>query len=223
MRTWLEETFSGVVNLEALGPSKIDVLVEAFEKAVPCPDRQIERTLNRVWLAERLPRHAIGAEIGVFRGHFAEVICQVAKPRVVYLVDPWTLEGDTFKWGAAYTNHKKLKTIDAYEECKLRVTRGGAKQVVMVQGYFPECSRAVQHKLDWAYLDASHSYEDTLAELHALDVLMNPMAVIAGDDWSPAPSSQHHGVFRAVQEFAACSRWKLVMCGYLRQWMLKRY
>jgi Methyltransferase domain len=223
MRPWLEETFSGAAGREASDSLELDARIDAFQKSAAYPRRQIERTENRAWLAERLPRKAIGAEIGVFRGHFAEVICQLAEPRLLYLIDPRTLGGETFNWGAAYTNNKTLMTIDAYEEAKLRVTRGGAKHFVMVQGYFPECARAIQHPLDWAYLDASHSYEDTVAELEALETLMNPMGVIAGDDWSPAPSSRHHGVFRAVQEFAAHSRWKIVMCGYLGQWMLRRY
>lgn len=223
MRPWIEETFSGAAGRQAWSSFDLDARIDAFQQSAAYPYRQMERTVNRAWLAEKLPRHAVGAEIGVFRGHFAEVICKVAEPRLLYLIDPWTLGGETFNWGAAYTNNKTLKTVDAYEEAKLRVMRGGAEQFVMVQGYFPECARAIQYPLDWVYLDASHSYEGTAAELMALDTLMNPKGIIAGDDWSPAPSSRHHGVFRAVQEFAAHSRWKIVMCGYLGQWMLRQY
>ena len=222
MSTWLEEAFNGGDIRDFSSSQEMEARIDAFDKSASFPEKQVERTVKRVWLAEKLPRQAIGAEIGVFRGHFAEVLCRTAKPNFVYLIDPWTVGGDVFTWGAAYTNNKTLKTIDAYEEAKLRVARGGAKEVLMIQGYFPDCAGAIKHPLDWVYLDASHSYEGTLAQLVAIDSIMNPTGIIAGDDWSPDPAARHHGVFRAVQEFVVQSRWKIVMCGYLSQWMLRR-
>lgn len=217
------EHLDKTATLEIARSIDLDALIEDFQRKVPFPEEQVERAKKRSWLAARLPKHGIGAEIGVFRGHFAEVLSEITIPKRLYLVDPWTLTGETFDRDTSYTSGGGLKTSEAYEEAKARAIRGGTSDVFMVQGFFPHCKGRILDRLDWAYLDASHSYEATIAELDALDTLMSPSGVIAGDDWRPRPSDRHHGVFKAVQEFTQKSPWKIVMCGYLGQWMLKRF
>ena len=76
----------------------------------PMPAGEMERLEKRRWVLELLPKGGVGVEIGVFRGHFSNLICQIAQPRKLYLVDPWTTLGETFGWGKAYTNFDTLPT-----------------------------------------------------------------------------------------------------------------
>ncbi len=55
--------------------------------------------------------------------------------------------------------------------------------------------------LDWAYVDTTHAYEQTKAELALLKHKVKSGGIIAGDDWREDPEHRHHGVYRAVQEF----------------------
>ena len=71
--------------------------------------------------------------------------------------------------------------------------------------------------LDWVYLDTTHGYEHTLAELAVLE---NKARIIAGDDWHEDPSHSHHGVCRAVREFCATNGWRLGPIDPFGQWII---
>ena len=89
----------------------------------PMPAGEMERLEKRRWVLELLPKGGVGVEIGVFRGHFSNLICQIAQPRKLYLVDPWTTLGETFGWGKAYTNFDTLPTRVAREDARAHVQR----------------------------------------------------------------------------------------------------
>jgi hypothetical protein len=63
--------------------------------------------------------------------------------------------------------------------------------------------------LDWAYVDTTHQYEHTKAELDLLQRKVKLGGVIAGDDWQLDPYHRHHGVCRAVREFVAVRPFEL--------------
>lgn len=94
---WLKEVVTVPEAMAMAEAGDLDARIEAYQQKSPYPKPQIERTEKRVWLAEKLPKNAVGAEIGVFRGHFAEVLGAAAFPRLLYLVDPWTISGETFR------------------------------------------------------------------------------------------------------------------------------
>jgi len=45
---------------------------------------------NRSELLNKLPKNSIGAEIGVDKGDFSELILKKINPSLLYLIDPWT-------------------------------------------------------------------------------------------------------------------------------------
>jgi len=56
-------------------------------------------------MLRHLPRHARGAELGVFRGEFTRHLIEVTRPRELHLVDGWwPLFGETFPDWGAYTD-----------------------------------------------------------------------------------------------------------------------
>ena len=52
------------------------------------------RRSDRRKLLLRLPKSSVGAEIGVHLGEFSRQILQLAKPKTLYLVDPWLHFGE---------------------------------------------------------------------------------------------------------------------------------
>lgn len=201
------------------GPADI---IQTIEARFPMPPGEISRLAARRWILNYVPTGGTGIEIGVFRGHFSSLICDVVRPRKLYLVDPWTKLGETFGWGKAYTNFDTLTTEAAKAEATARIAQFPDIQSVIIEDTFPACSAQITEPLDFAYLDASHKYKPTLNELVHLKDMMAPGGVILGDDWAPDPQNQHHGVFLAVQEFTRNSDWQIVAAGPGAQWALSR-
>ncbi|SUZ30371.1 hypothetical protein ROE7235_00090 [Roseibaca ekhonensis] len=192
------------------------------EAAFPMPQRELDRLSQRRWILRYARKGGVGAEIGVFRGHFSEIICQTIAPRKLYLIDPWTKLGATFGWGKAYTADDTLPTAQARDEARARVTAFDEVEAVLLEDRFPACRDSLADMLDFAYLDASHDYAATLTELLALSDHIATDGVILGDDWQINPAHQHHGVFRAVQEFTRMQPWQIAAAGPGGQWALAR-
>jgi hypothetical protein len=171
-----------------------------------------------------LPKHSIGAEIGVFRGHYTDHILRIAQPRELHLIDGWWLVyGEHFPDWGAYTDHGRLSTRAAYNEVRRIVSRRRAEDKVRIHvaddlaclEAFPERS------FDWVYLDSSHQYEHTREELLLLLPRMRGGGVIGGDDWQDDPAHSHHGVAKAVGEFCARHGWSLQHRDAFGQWLIK--
>ena len=197
-------------------------VVEAIERRFPLPDAELARLKARRWIFEKLPKGGVGAEIGVFRGHFSAMICEHLAPQRLYLVDPWRLCGEHFGWGKAYTNDNTLTTQAAFDQTAARVAQFPAVQSVMIEGFYPACDAQIPEPLDFAYLDASHKFDETLAELHCLQSRIKPGGIIFGDDWRPDPKAAHHAVYRAVQEFVRHTGWEVMVAGPAGQWAIRR-
>ncbi len=145
----------------------------------------------------------VGAEIGVFWAHFAEVLAAEFQPKKLYLVDPWQrLHGETYpNWGR-YTNFGKLTTVETLDRARdLEIRYPGVVEVRVEYGRDFLRAMPDQH-FDWIYLDAHHAYADVKGDLDAILPKMKPGGVIMGDDYFTDPASQHAGVKRAVDEFA---------------------
>jgi hypothetical protein len=197
-------------------------IIARTESRYPMPRAEIERLQARKWILNLVSPGGVGAEIGVFRGHFSALICQLARPRKLYLIDPWTTLGPTFGWGKGYTNFDTLTTEAARDEAIARVAQFPDVETVFVEDSYPRCAARITDALSFAYLDASHKYKPTLSELANLKDQMTPDGIILGDDWAPDPNNQHHGVFLAVQEFTRHSDWQIIAAGPGAQWAIRR-
>jgi hypothetical protein len=171
---------------------------------------------------EILPKGAIGAEIGVFRGEFSPHIVRVTQPRVLHLIDGWwELYGERYPDWGAYTDHGTLETRAAFEEARRRTH--GMPVEFHIGDDLSILPTFADRSLDWAYLDSSHQYEHTLQELALLDRKVS--AVIMGDDWREDPNADdsNAGCARAVRVFCESSGWRMLEPDLVfSQWALTR-
>jgi hypothetical protein len=168
---------------------------------------------------ERLPKHAVVAEIGVFRGEFSREIVRVAMPRELHLIDGWwELFGERFPDWGHYTDGGRLGTKAAYEEAVAAVD--GAPATFHVGDDREILSRFPDAYFDWVYLDSSHDFDQTIEELQLLAPKVKPGGFIAGHDWTEDPENPHHGVSRAVTQFCATSGWHVVALDNMTQWLI---
>ncbi len=75
--------------------------------------------------------------------------------------------------------------------------------------------------LDWAYIDSSHAFEQTLQELYLLERKVKKTGIVFGDDFYPNENHQHHGVYQAVQKFTREAAYDLVYADANMQWAIK--
>lgn len=158
------------------------------------------------FVEEYIPKHGLGAELGVYRGDFTRILLDVAQPQMLHLIDPWYLLGQNWErfgvWGP--TTSKALDTVKARyvkEIAADRVYLHVADDLKLLpefpDGYF-----------DWVYVDSLHERHHCAAELNLLKTKVT--GVIAGDDWVSDPAHPSHGVCVAVREFIRSEPYELI-------------
>ena len=79
-------------------------------------------------------------------------------------------------------------------------------------------STAPPKYFDFIYLDTSHEYHNTIDELSLIPNILKPNGILLGDDWREDISHKHYGVTKAVKEFIAAGRCKLLFTPINLQW-----
>ena len=170
-----------------------------------------------------LPQGGVGAELGVFRGEFTAELLRVAEPKELHLIDVWwTAFGEHFPDWGAYTDHGRLSTRQAYREVQAQVARHPRVRSQIHVGSDLDILQQFPNKyFDWVYVDSSHTYEHTLAELEILRHKVH--GLILGHDWADGPPTADNGVAQAVQEFCTRYGYSLVQRDkHYRQWAIKK-
>lgn len=141
-------------------------------------------------MADFVPPASVGAELGVAAGDFSAQLLEACKPSCLYLVDLW----DTERYNL------KDQVVQRFK---------GREAVVIAHtdslSFLAQQDR-IGHRLDWVYIDTTHSYKQTLAELVAAHHLTRHTGgLIAGHDYCAGNvnSAAAYGVMKAVEDFCA--------------------
>lgn len=169
------------------------------------------------------PKGGVGAEIGVFTGLFSEVLAEVTEPQRLYLVDPWDkLHGSNFpNWGQ-YTAKQTLETKAALAGVNHRAKHIGPECEVIQDFSDHWLAQFSEAFLDWAYLDAKHSYDYTLRTLNLLSARLKFGGVLMGDDCWIKENHNYNETYRAVRDFVADSDFVLIHLDSNGQWAITR-
>jgi hypothetical protein len=187
--------------------------------------RQVELALRRVFL-RLLPTGSIGAELGVFKGEFSRQIIQVVRPKELHLIDVWWyLYGEFYPDWGEYTDYGRLRTKEAFELTKRNVEscHSTGRIIFHVGDDVAYLNSFPDHYFDWIYIDSSHEFDHTMAELEAAALKVKPTGFIMGHDWHDDPSSEHLGVRKAIEEFILQGPYRLDHLDRAStQWCLRR-
>lgn len=154
---------------------------------------------NRIQLAEYFNQlgYKTGAEIGVHRGRYSEILCQAMPGLKLLAVDKWTRH-----WGKAYPD--AVARLEPYG-------------VTVVRAASIDAAVEVQDgSLDFVYIDAEHSYEAVRQDLQAWVPKVRDGGMVAGHDYYYTRSG-NGGVIEAVDEFVKENRYTL----HLTDWDYK--
>lgn len=148
---------------------------------------------------------SIGAEIGVWRGYLSSEILNKTKIGKLYLVDAWVPQ-------PGYND----PLTDTDHEENLRLTkhhlRGHPDRYQIVRGSSVEMAASPEvPMLDFAYIDADHSFGACLADLNAWENKIKPGGVLMGHDFTMNHQAHkwNFGVIAAVAEFCKKNGWVL--------------
>ncbi len=195
--------------------------------------RPVGRLLERAGLLAKredflkiLPKHSVGAELGVFQGKFSEAIIKIVQPRELHLIDPWwKVIGEFYgEWSRYHNQGELLSTRKAYEQAVARVKAVDQAGVAVfhVSDDLTCLAQFEDNYFDWLYIDSSHQYAHTKQELELARCKVKPNGIIAGHDWYADPTHVHHGVYRAVQEFCQQYGWQLTHRDRHTQWAIQQ-
>jgi len=222
-----EEEGEIILNIDNLNFPVFRIKFLKQEINIPFPKGEISRLERRRWILNYAPKEGIGAELGVFRGHFSEILIKELQPKKIYLVDLWRKQGKYFSWGKDDPYHcfQWLTTEFAYFDAINRISKykDSKTEIVIVEDDVKKFLANLEEALDWVYLDTSHQYKATLEELNLIDRVLKPGGVIMGDDWTSDPSHKHYGVFKAVNEFVKSKpNYVFVAAGPGAQFVIKK-
>jgi hypothetical protein len=180
------------------------------------------RSEKRAYLSKFVVKGGVGAELGVFWGHFSEVIIREFQPRTLYLVDLWDLQGESFDIEGRFTDFGRMRTSECYAHVQQIAARHPGVVHVVKEDASAFLSRYEGEPFDWVYIDTSHKYDDTLRELSLIAERLKPGGVILGDDWIADPDHRHYEVVRAVHSFVRATDFEIVEAGRGHQFVLRR-
>jgi len=160
----------------------------------------------------KVPESPTIAEIGIFRGEFADVLYRTFNPSRFILVDPWLPEmicsGDQNGNDVVYYHGDELykHVTDKFSnENKIEIQRKFSSDAVIDS-----------QSLDILYIDGDHSYKGVAGDLERGRKWVKPNGWICGHDFAMNPAKTNNrydfGVARAVSEF--CHRY-----GYKIWWL----
>ncbi len=156
---------------------------------------------HRGQLLERLPKHTIGAEIGVWQGEFTARVLAIAKPRELHLIDPWLYQPEFPDHGYGGVVATRQADMDAMHARVLN-TVGAVPGVTIHRALSSVAFESfAEAYFDWVYIDGNHEYEYVRADLECAYRKVRPGGLISGDDYNWG-KTKDFPVRRALREFA---------------------
>jgi len=128
------------------------------------------------------------AEVGVFRGRFAERLLDDC-PAITdyYMVDPWRHLED---WNKP-ANRPDDKFREIFDEAMRRTAQHEDRRIVLRGRTSEVLDEVPDHHLDFAYIDADHTLRGITIDLIQVWNKVRPGGWIGGDDFRP--NIWHHG------------------------------
>ncbi len=184
-----------------IGQSMLAPRIDRTIPRVALQQRNIEHCqllLNRRTLLQRLPASGICAEIGVDQGDFTAEIFATSQPKRLHLIDMWGTR--------RYSQSKFERVTTRFDD---RIADGSV--IVHRKSSLDAAAEFDDNMFDWVYIDTTHAYELTAAELRAYAPKVKPGGFIAGHDYAMGNWSKvlRYGVIEAVHEFCVEDGWEL--------------
>lgn len=141
----------------------------------------------------------VGAEVGVEKGIYSEVLCKNNPEGKLFAVDAWTAY-------RGYVDHKSQEKLNGFmETAKNRLEKYNCE---IIRGFSVDVAKQFEdNSLDYVYLDANHEFRYVVDDLFTWSKKVKAGGIIAGHDYirSTKFTCAMH-VVEAVHAFVSCYR-----------------
>jgi len=173
---------------------------------------------DRNGLIRLVPKNAVWAEVGVYKGDFSQIVLDTCAPSQYYLIDNWkfdvkehnpfddaTENFSNFR-GRVHWEHYGDEPNAHQEQNFQDVTKrfAGAPNVQIIRERSVEGIKGLpDNHLDVIYIDANHQYEYALRDMMHARKKLKPGGIMIMDDFYEGPGGyeQNEGVMGAVNTF----------------------
>lgn len=137
---------------------------------------------------------SVGAEIGVERARFSEVLCTLNPSLKLYAVDPWRAY-------RGYRDHVSQEKLDAFYAETIKRMSSHNCQIIRASSV-DAAMMFEDETLDFVYIDANHKYENVKEDIAAWFPKVRKGGILSGHDYIRRKGQADlYGVVEAVQEF----------------------
>jgi predicted O-methyltransferase YrrM len=137
--------------------------------------------------------YKIGAEIGVDKGHYSEILCLQNPTAKVYAIDSW--EGE-------YESH--------YEEAKKRLAPYNC--IIIKSTSMEAVKKFKEGSLDFVYIDANHDYDHVKEDLEEWSKIVRTDGIVSGHDYGHYKHKDRNlGSKQAINEYVSKYNKKLFL------------
>lgn len=175
------------------------------------------------WLAGDAGRPLIGAEVGVFAGAMSAWLLRRLPGLTLWMVDSWLpterqpkAYRDCGDWHARQSREQQERY---YSAARQAVAFAGDRARIIRMGSIAASSEIEDNTLDFAFIDADHSYEGCAADIRVWLPKLKPGGLVCGHDYDH-PLKTRFGVKRAVDEAVARQGWRLEL-GADMTWLVR--
>jgi hypothetical protein len=162
-------------------------------KRKPDPHRvqKLQKHRAKRWNAilDRLPEgvELVGAEVGVWTGDTCSQLLPARPQLFLYLVDRWcppTKDDSYFHSGAKIAGYTQTKHEEAHHLTVSKVKPYEDRVKYLIGNTVDMADEIEDNSLDFAFIDADHSYEGVLGDLKAYLPKIKIGGWIGGHDWN---------------------------------------
>lgn len=162
---------------------------------------------NRIELAKYFHElgYTKGAEIGVFDGHYAELLCQNIPGVKLYGIDCWEVY-------RGYRDHKFQKSMDeAYLKAVIKMIPFNTQ---LIKLYSDQAFKLFPDEyFDFVFIDGNHAYEYVKQDIAFWGPKVKRGGIISGHDYYVTHTG-NVGVINAVDEYVKEHNYQL----FLTEW-----
>lgn len=130
-----------------------------------------------------MPKNAVCAEIGVWKGDFSREILRRTGPRMLHLIDPWVFQPEfPHRWFGGKRAGSQEEMDRIFERVR---NRFGDRVDVSIHREYSAAALAgfADGYFDWIYLDGNHAFEHILQDLDLGLAKVRPGGFLTGDDY----------------------------------------
>jgi hypothetical protein len=117
-----------------------------------------------------------GAEIGVERGYFSEVLCKANPNLKLFCIDAWQIY-------RGYRDHTRQDKLERYYNETVELLK--PYNVEILRGWSIEMADKIpDESLDFVYLDANHSFRSIIDDVDTWSKKVRSGGIVSGHDYN---------------------------------------